>query len=68
MTSPDLIVVPLVHPVTLQNEIALLKSGFGVNPITTMSASDLQLQWNNQSSVFTESFHAQFLFFLTFTY
>jgi len=25
-------------------------------------------EWNNQSSIFTESFHAQFLFSLTFVY
>jgi len=47
MTSPDLTKVPLAQPVTLQNEIALLKSSLGVNPKVTMSAPGLQSQLTN---------------------
>ena len=45
--SPDFMNVPFAHPVTLQNEIALLKSSCFVNPITTMSASGWQLQFTS---------------------
>ena len=47
MTSPDFMNEPLGHPVTLQKETALLKSSWGVRPMTIMSASGLQLQFTS---------------------
>ena len=51
ITSPELTKVPLWHPVTLQKVIALLKSNLGVNPIMTISASGLHLQFTSFANI-----------------